>query len=805
MPSIASSAIAVQRQTDATRFRRVAHRVWFTEAALGALLIAYAADMVVGRHFGITPSEAGGVTDGVEFFAAVLCFVRASTRPSGRWPALLVGISVLTWSIGDLVHTILAIRGASASTLSAASLVHLSFYPLILAAIVLFTIDRRRKPQTSALLDGAVAGLGAAAIFALVDLRAMTHLGASGTASSLARVAYPVGNLAFFGLVMSLAAISRRWREPSWLLIGLAALITPIGNPSNLLHVYFGETRATTVAASIAWPVVFVLLSLALWIDPATTARHRRGMLASELTLPALAAAATLAVLLVGAAHAIAPVALALAAAAFVAGGARFAQTARQGRELSRAGDEKLLVDELTGLGNRRYLMQVLNAYFRSDDGEPPSRLAFLFIDLNHFKEINDSFGHHAGDRLLGEVGPRLRPCLGETDLLIRLGGDEFAAVLKGADATYAKAVAGRIVASLEEPFGFDRIKANISASIGIALAPTHANDSSTLMRCADIAMYRAKTKRVPFVVFNSNLDEDGDRLRFVEELGEAIEKNLFELHYQPQLDLTDGSVTAVEALIRWRHPRLGYVPPMQFLSLAEGAVLMPSLTSLVLDAALLQCAKWRVRGDAIRVSVNISATNLLDDGFVDVVKERLNRYELPPDALVLELTETSLIGNFARSMQIVDELQEIGVETSIDDFGAGFTSLAYLGKLSVAEMKLDRTFITPLSAATRERSLKLVQSTIELGHALNLRVVAEGIEDERSLDLLRSLGCDFAQGNLIGVPVPAERLDFAQWNGAKPARRRPRARHPSEPRPRPRLRVFEPEPKPDTASRLGM
>ena len=199
---------------------------------------------------------------------------------------------------------------------------------------------------------------------------------------------------------------------------------------------------------------------------------------------------------------------------------------------------------------------------------------------------------------------------------------------------------------------------------------------------------------------------------------------------------------------------------------------------------------------------MNVSASNLLEDGFADVVKGRLVRYELPPEALVLEITETSIIGNFACSMQIVSELRSEGVETSIDDFGAGFTSLAYLGKLAVAEMKLDRTFIIPLAAADRDQSLKLVQSTIELGHALNLRVVAEGIEDAQTLELLRSIGCDFVQGNLIGLPVPAERLDFTQWNGPKRATQRKGTR--ARKQIRPLLRVVEDEPKPDVASGLS-
>jgi diguanylate cyclase len=800
---MSSIAIAVRKREDAARFRRVSHRALLAHGALGALLIAYAVEMVVRRHLGITLPEASGITDAVEFLAAVFCFVRASTCATQRWVALLAGFAILAWSLGDGLRTILEVRGASAPSLSAVSLAHLGFYPLILAALVLFAKARMPKVLMSSLLDGAIAGLGGAAVFALVDLRAVIHLETSGTASSFAKVAYPIGDLAFFALVVSLGAISRRWRETPWMLIAFAALITPLGSPSNLLHVYFGQSAATTVADAIAWPVVFVVLSLALWVEAVPTADHHFRP-ASEFVLPGLAAIATLVVLLVGAAHSVAPLALALAAAAFVACGVRFVHTVRLGRAQTLEGDQQMLIDELTGLGNRRYLTQVLDAYFRSDGGRPQTRLAFLFIDLDHFKEINDSFGHPAGDRLLEEVGPRLTPCLGESDLLLRLGGDEFAAVLKGADANYAKAVAARIVASLEAPFGLDRVKANVSASIGIALAPTHAKDSSSLMRCADIAMYRAKSKGVPFVVYNSNLDEDGDRLRFIEELSEAVEKNLFELHYQPQMDLSDGSVTAVEALIRWRHPRLGYVPPLQFLSLAEGAVLMPSLTTLVLDSALLQCATWRAEGHLIRVSVNVSATNLLDDGFISVVKDRLDHYQLPPDALVLELTETSIISNFARSMQIVDQLRAIGIETSIDDFGAGFTSLAYLAKLSVAEMKLDRTFIIPLSATARERSLKLVRSTIELGHSLDLRVIAEGIEDAETLELLRSLGCDFVQGNLIGVPTPAHRLDFTQWNGTKSAKRQPGTRVRPSSRIRPRLRVLDKDTNPGVAGRVG-
>jgi EAL domain-containing protein (putative c-di-GMP-specific phosphodiesterase class I) len=301
-------------------------------------------------------------------------------------------------------------------------------------------------------------------------------------------------------------------------------------------------------------------------------------------------------------------------------------------------------------------------------------------------------------------------------------------------------------------------------------MAPTDATDGASLLWCADVAMYRAKLGGVPFAVYQPELDKSGNRLLMLEELRTAIDEHQLVLHYQPQLDLRTGEIVAVESLLRWIHPKLGIIPPLEFLPLAEEAGLMGSITALVLSDALAQCAAWRRSGIRLTVSVNISPTNLIDPLFITLVRDLLESHLVPAEALVLEITETSVISDFDRSQRVIQELWDLGIVVSIDDFGAGFTSLAHLSSLAVKELKLDRIFISGLSAQDGGRDLDLVRATIDLGHALGLRIVAEGIEDYATLELLSDLGCDLGQGNFIGKPRPASRLAFtSQLAGSHP------------------------------------
>jgi EAL domain-containing protein (putative c-di-GMP-specific phosphodiesterase class I) len=333
---------------------------------------------------------------------------------------------------------------------------------------------------------------------------------------------------------------------------------------------------------------------------------------------------------------------------------------------------------------------------------------------------------------------------------------------LLDAGADYAATVAGRLAARIEEPFVLDSVRVQIGASIGIAILPDDATDAADLVRCADLAMYRAKLEGKRFAIYQEDLDGAANRVQLIEELRDAIEARQLQLHYQPQVNLFTGEIGSVEALVRWIHPRLGFVPPLEFIALAEDAGLMGALTAFVLDEALAQCARWRAGGQELTVAVNISASDLLDPGLPSLVAELLERYALPAEALILEMTETTAIADFERSQLAIQELHDLGLVVSVDDFGAGFTSLAYLGSLAVKELKLDRSFITRLAEAAEGRDVALVRATVELAHALGLRVVAEGVEDDHCLGLLTGLRCDLVQGYVISRPKPPDELELA-------------------------------------------
>jgi diguanylate cyclase (GGDEF)-like protein len=479
--------------------------------------------------------------------------------------------------------------------------------------------------------------------------------------------------------------------------------------------------------------------------------------------LPGLGAASGLGILVYGSMHQVDPVAVGLATATLLVVCLRLGFSVASLRRLTEERHRQAVTDQLTGLANRRRLAAVLDAFFAdlADPATDVRSLAFLFVDLDHFKEVNDSFGHPAGDQLLRQIGPRFAACLDGDDLLVRIGGDELAVLVVGADRERAALVAERLSATLAEPFALDMVSVRIGASIGVAIAPEHAATADDLMRCADKAMYRCKQAGTAFAVYDLTVDAERDRLQLVEDLRGAIARNELELHYQPQIDLRNGTISAVEALLRWPHPRLGSIPPLEFLPLAEEGNLMRPLTALVLDQALAQCARWRAEGRDLSVSINVSATNILDAGFTDLIREHLGRHRLPAGALVVEITETTVISDFERCKRVTAELAALGCVVSIDDFGAGFTSLPFLSRLAVGELKLDRTFLSGLAGGDGRRDLALVRATIELAHNLGLKVVAEGVEERSTLDLLEAVGCDLAQGYHIGRPTPATAISF--------------------------------------------
>jgi diguanylate cyclase (GGDEF)-like protein len=696
---------------------------------------------------------------------ALLCMARAAVSPKGRTFPIVLGLGLMAWALGDLALAVESIGGASPATPSVADAFYLAFYPITYVALMLRLRTQVTEWTTTLWLDGAVAGLGAAALCAAFVFGGVLRSAGGGTAAVATNLAYPIGDLLLLVMVVGGTAVLPGRRKAGWLLLAAGYAVVAIGDTFNLFGSGIGATHTGTVLNGLAWPACILLVSASVWLRP-QPADPRAQKRAPGFVLPGIASLAALVILFVGSLHHIDTAALGLAAATLMAAGLRFALSLRSLRALTAERHTQAITDQLTTLGNRRGLFELLDAVageHASGEAEPTS-VAFLFVDLNRFKEVNDSFGHSVGDALLRQLGERLSGSLRDSDLLVRLGGDEFAVALLDADRDYAATIAERISAKLEAPFVLGAIRARISASIGIAGMPTDATNAHDLLRCADLAMYRAKLECMPFAIFQGELDGDANRMGLVEELRVAIEQGQLELHYQPLIELRTGELSGFEALVRWSHPRLGNIPPVDFLPLAEDADLMGPLTELVLERALTQCAEWRAADRLVTVSVNISTTSLMNPAFVGYVKRLLEERQLSPDALVLEITETTAIADLNRCKRSIEDLRNLGLVVSVDDFGAGFTSLAYLSNLAVGELKLDRSFITGLATANDDRDLALVRSTIELAHALGLRVVAEGVEDAASFELLAGLNCDLAQGYLISKPRPANELAMGSY-----------------------------------------
>lgn len=752
-------ALAWDRREPATaRSNALKFCVLAAYAVVGVVVVVYWVSVLVrdGRY---SPAWDGWLVDIIEVSASTLCLVAAVRRPRLRPMALTLGLGLLAWALGDIALTIESLGGASPPVPSVADLFYLAFYPLTYVAAVLFMRSHLRSLGGPSWLDGLIAGLGAAALCAAFAFHEVLHVTGSSRAATITNLAYPSGDLVLFGLVAGgLAVVPGRAKEV-WAILAAGMSIVAAGDVANLFQASSATSGFTNIVNDVAWPTGTLIMSVAPWWYG-----HRR--LRSTLVrprgflLPGGAATCALAIILFAGIGKVDRVAVGLAAATLVVAGVRSALSIRELRSISQERHEQAITDELTGLRNRRYLADVLDEHFGLEpvQGDARPDLAFLFVDLDRFKEINDSFGHPAGDELLRQLGGRLRHCIRGDDVAVRLGGDEFGILLRDVEVGTAIEVAKRVTAKLKEPFTLRSLQAHIGASIGIAMAHD-ASSAAELLWYADAAMYRAKQARSGYALHGEGMVA-ARGIHLLDDLRTAIDQGQLFLHYQPLLDLHSSRIVGVEALLRWRHPELGMVPPLDFIPLAEDAGLIGTITEFVLAEALRQVAHWHAAGNKLSVSVNVSPESLLEPGFVEVVRRILGENNLGPEALVIEITESVVVRDFSRLRDVIEDLMSSGTIVSIDDFGAGATSLTYLTNLGgVGEMKLDRSFIAGLADKTKE--LELVRATIELGHAMGLRVVAEGIEDEATLTLIASLGCDLAQGYHISRPQPAADLAF--------------------------------------------
>lgn len=415
--------------------------------------------------------------------------------------------------------------------------------------------------------------------------------------------------------------------------------------------------------------------------------------------------------------------------------------------------------DALTDLANRALLQTTLHAELRQL-ATRGGRLALLLLDLDRFKEVNDTLGHQAGDLLLIEVARRLAQCVRGRDLVARLGGDEFAVLLRDdPQLDDALEVARRVVEAIQQPFDLgDMAVTDIDASVGIALAPDHSADTVDLLRCADVAMYAAKRGTSPIEVYDHDKDPHcRRRLVASTAIRRAIRNEEFALLYQPQFCLVTGAMVGAEALLRWEHPEHGAIAPGEFIAVAEQTGSIVQLTHWIVDVAIDQLARWREQGLAMAVAVNIAARSLHDDRLSELIVSKMSRLGVAPQLLTLELTERGVIAGTEAAARLLSRLRQFGVRLSVDDFGTGYSSLALLQRLSVHELKIDASFVAGMMRNEQDRVL--VRSTVELAHNLGLVAVAEGIETEEQLERLRDIGCNFGQGYLLGPPVPAEEL----------------------------------------------
>ncbi|HYM62703.1 MAG TPA: EAL domain-containing protein [Thermoanaerobaculia bacterium] len=417
--------------------------------------------------------------------------------------------------------------------------------------------------------------------------------------------------------------------------------------------------------------------------------------------------------------------------------------------------------DTLTDLPNRAMLFDRLDRSLE-DAKRTQTVLALLLMDLDRFKDVNDTFGHHFGDVLLRQVAFRLGNAVRPEDTVARLGGDEFAIVIPDAvGESHVAAAARRVLNTLEQPFLVEGQVLEVGASIGIALYPSHGGDARTLLRRADVAMYAAKQASSGYSFHQGELEpRSPDQLSLVVEMRHAIERNEFVLFYQPKLHLRSGLVTRVEVLLRWEHRTRGLLAPAEFVPLAERTNLIKPISDWLLDRALQQCHEWQERGAPVHVAVNLSAKSLQDQLLPSKILRLLEKWDVDPRFLKIEITESSIMADPAHALAILSLLQSIGIRLSIDDFGTGYSSLTHLRELPIDEIKIDQSFVKTMT--TSEADAAIVRTVIDLAHNLGKQVCAEGVEDEATWMMLRDLGCDLAQGYWIAHPMSAP--DLIHW-----------------------------------------
>ena len=719
----------------------------------------------VGADEGFDPLFDGWLQGAGYVTAAVLAVLRplASRVDRAIWAWLAAGVTAR--ALGFVIYLAFVRNEQTPPYPSAADASWLAMYVFLLAGLVELTRSRARRLSTMLVLDAAVGVLAAAAVAVALLNRTVVSLAVPGTPPDAVAVslAYPVLDLMLLVVFVGVL-LAYEWRPPlaAWVLavgvIGFAVI-----DGVFVYQTAEGLFRPGTPLQSISLAVMG-LVAVAGWIPGPSRTERREPM--PSVVLPGIFALICLALLIFATQADVPVLGVVLAAAGVAVAIARTGLSFRAVRSLAEHRREAR-TDELTGLANRRAFNEVLDRTLarRPDD----RRLALLVVDLDDFKAVNDSLGHHYGDELLRLAAPRIQQAVRAGDVVARIGGDEFGVLLADADGPLAVRIAERLRAGFRRPFSLGSRSLVIAPSVGIALVPDDGREPVELLQHADLAMYEAKATRSGHALFSrAQHPASRTRLETTERLRRAIHGGELVLHYQPQVSLRTGTVTGVEALARWKHPEAGLVPPSGFLHQVESGGLMPLLTAVVLQQAIGQAATWNAAGQHLTMAVNLSVSNLLDPHFPDQVVDLLDGTGLPHGTLELELTEDLFMADPARARTAITRLLDAGVSLVVDDYGTGFSSLGYLRDLrDIRGLKLDRSFVTKMDADPRAGAI--VESTINLAHALGMHVIAEGVETVPVRDRLAGLGCELAQGFLFSVPLPADELDLDLTHAARP------------------------------------
>ncbi|WP_433790639.1 putative bifunctional diguanylate cyclase/phosphodiesterase [Actinoplanes sp. CA-252034] len=731
---------------EATRREQVAW--WVLGVLTGVQVVLYGT--------GLDDGAAAGLLHNVLYLMPGLLVAGAAARAARpfrtAWVFLAVGL--FAYACGNLYWWTFVRDLAPEPLITPADPLWLAFYPCVGIALVLMLRQRLRRVSVPAWLDGVIAATAVASLVSVPVLAAVEPAPHSTVLGVVVNAAYPIADIAITGCLLGAWALNG-WRADRALGLFIAGMAVLAG-ADTVSMVLLWEGVDVPVGVDMSWIIGLILLALAAR-QPAVAEAGRPSLWLST-AVPAVLAVCCMGLLLWAAltASAIEPVSSLLAGTAVTAAIVRMMASVRSAEALGTA-RRQARTDELTGLANRRFFVERLE---QDLNGVAPE-LAVAYVDLDRFKEVNDSFGHDVGDTLLRLVGARMRESLGPDVLLARLGGDEFGLIMPGTGRAEAAEIVAGVLSALREPFVLPEVDLHVDASIGIAVCPDDGADRSTLLRRADVAMYAAKTGHGG-PVFATGLDDHARaRLTMLEELRAGLDRGELMLHYQPKVTV-DGAarVTGVEALVRWQHPVRGLVFPDAFLYTAESADLMGRITTVVLDLACRQSRAWHDQGLPVSVAVNLSVSNLRDPGFPEQVGELLRRYGLPPAALELEVTESVLMTDADNALQLLGRLRDMGIRLAVDDYGTGYSSLSYLQVLPVDDLKLDRAFVS--RCVVDPRSAAIVHSTVQLAHSLGMQIVAEGVEDGDVFERLRVYGCDLAQG--YGIARPQDAVATTAW-----------------------------------------